>query len=52
MDYAEAANKLNDELAEVWARAERRGLSDREIANEFRRVADENDGKPPKQAAG
>ncbi len=41
MDYAEAVNMLNDEVAECVARGERRGLRDNEMAAELRRMADE-----------
>lgn len=44
MDYAEAMNKLNDEISAVLARAEGWGLSSKEIADELRRIADELDG--------
>jgi DNA-directed RNA polymerase specialized sigma24 family protein len=43
MDFAEAVNRLTDELAEVWARAEGRGLTDEEIVEEFKRVLKENE---------
>jgi len=41
MDYAEAVNRLNDELSSIIARAERHGLSNKEIVEELRRVAAE-----------
>jgi hypothetical protein len=41
MDYAEAINRLNDEISSVLARAEHWGLTDKEIAAELRRIADE-----------
>ena len=40
-DYAEAVNRLNDEVSESAARAEHRGLTKKEIAEELRRIADE-----------
>jgi hypothetical protein len=41
VDYAEAINRLNDEVSSVLARAERWGLTDKEMADELRRIADE-----------
>lgn len=45
MDFAEAANKMADEVAEIIAKAERRGLTKREIVDELRRIADELEGE-------
>lgn len=39
MDYADAINRLNDEIASVVSRAEARGLTEREIIEELRRIA-------------
>lgn len=41
MDYAEVVNRLNDEIASVIARAQRAGMTKREIIDELSRIADE-----------
>lgn len=41
MDYAEAVNRLNDEISTAMARAERAHLTDKEIIEELRRIASE-----------
>ena len=41
MDYAEAVNRLNDEISTALARGERAGLTDKEVIAELRRMADE-----------
>jgi hypothetical protein len=41
MDYAEAINRLNDEISTALARGERAGLSEKEMIAELRRMADE-----------
>lgn len=41
VDYAEAVNRLNDEISTALARGERAGLTDKEMAEELRRIARE-----------
>lgn len=41
MDYAEAVNRLVDEVSGVCAKAEGWGLSNKEVAEELRRLATE-----------
>lgn len=41
MDYAEAINRLNDEISTALARGKRAGLTDKEMADELRRMATE-----------
>lgn len=41
MDYAEAVNRLGDDIASALARADSNGLSDKEQIDELRRIADE-----------
>jgi len=41
MDFADAVNLLNDEVAACCARAENRGLTSKEVITELRRIADE-----------
>lgn len=41
MDYADAINQLVEEVSSVAARAEENGLTNKEIADELRRIADE-----------
>jgi hypothetical protein len=41
MDYAEAITRMSDEISSVLARGERAGLSDKEMADELRRMAAE-----------
>lgn len=43
MDYAEAITRLNDEISSLLSQGERRGLTDKEMAEELRRIADELD---------
>lgn len=40
-DYADAVNALNDEIGSATVRAEQRGLTNKEIAAELRRIASE-----------
>lgn len=41
MDYAEAINRLNDDISSLLARGEKHGLSNKEMAEELRRIASE-----------
>jgi DNA-binding NarL/FixJ family response regulator len=41
MDYADALNQFNDAVSACAARAESNGLSNKEIAEELRRMAAE-----------
>jgi hypothetical protein len=43
MDYAEAINRFNDEVASALSRGEARGLTDKEMAEELMRMAKEID---------
>jgi hypothetical protein len=40
-DYADAINRLTDEISTALARGERAGLTDKEMAQELRRLAEE-----------
>lgn len=41
MDFAEAINRLTDGISAVVALGERAGLTNKEMADELRRIADE-----------
>lgn len=41
MDYADAINLFNDEVASALSKGEERGLTDKEMAEELRRMAKE-----------
>jgi hypothetical protein len=43
MDYAEAVNRFHDEVTAAMAKGERHGLTDKEMIDELRRIADENE---------
>ena len=40
-DYADAMCQLEDEIGSMLIRAEERGLSKKEVADELRRIADQ-----------